>query len=189
MSVTPDPGLCTESINENYTIGTFHLYARPAGGLEIDIGNIQTGSFQVTPNILEHRRGIDNSLDAIFRIGTDYIINFTGDEISIANLGLLLNEDLVATAAGCKAPFTGSRCVKEYGIRLTHDFAGECPGDTLKTLTIIMWRAVILSDSTFNFDPGANTNFDSIIRALSCASVHPAEPYGYAEITEPCPAS
>lgn len=189
MPTTPNPAECTEAVNENYTIGTFELFIRPAGGSEVDIGNIQTGGFQVTPNIVEHRRGIDNSLDAIFKIGTDYLINFTADEITIANLGVMLNETLVSTAAGCKAPLTGSRCVEEYGVRLEHVFAGECPGDVLKVLSIIFWRAVILSDFTLNFDATTNAAFDSVIRALTCESAHPAEPYGYVEITEPCPPS
>lgn len=185
MSITtPDPALCTEATNPNYTIGTFRLYVRPEGGDEIEIGNIQTGSFEFAVNTVEHRRGTDNSLDAIFAIGKDYIINFTADEITSGNLSVLLNEDYVTVSGGCQVPFTGDRCVREYGVRLVHQF--PCAE---KTLTIIFWRAIILSPFTLSFDAGANANFGGIVRAMNCESAHPSNPYGYAFITEACPTS
>jgi hypothetical protein len=180
----PDPILCTETVNPNYTIGTFQLFVQPEGGSERDMGNIQTGSFQFTPNVVEHREGITNSLDALFKIGSDYIINATGDEVTADNFQILLNEDAVIEAGGCKIPLSGDRCVKTYGVRLVHAF--PCQD---KTLTITFWRAAILADVTFNFDPTANASFPFAIRSLSCASQHPTEPFGKIFITEPCPSS
>ncbi len=180
----PDPLLCTESLNPNYTIGTFQLFAQSEGGSEFNMGNIQTGSFQFTPNIVEHRRGIDNSLDALFKIGSDYIINATGDELTAQNIATLLNEDTITVAGGCKIPLQGDRCLRTYGIRLFHQF--PCAD---KTLEVIFWRAAILADVTFNFDSGANASFPFQIRALSCESIHPAEAFGTIVVTEPCPPS
>ncbi len=177
-----DPALCTESANPNYTIATFALYVTPSGEAEFNVGNIQTGGFQHTPNVFEHRRGIDNSLDMILRIGVDYMINFTADEITTANLAMMLNETPVPTAGGCRIPLTGDRCVTEYGARLVHVF--PC---ATKTLTIDIWRAVILGDFTLTFDPADVASFPGVIRALYCGSIHPSEPYGRIEIDEACP--
>ena len=127
MPLTPDPANCTEALNRNYTIGTFQLFIRPEGGSEIDVGNIQSGGFEFTPTIVEHRRGIDNNLDANFKIGSDFFINFTGDEITSQILSVLLNEDLVQVAGNCQIPLTGSKCVRDYGVRLEHEFSGSCP--------------------------------------------------------------
>jgi len=180
----PDPILCTETVNPNYTIGTFTLFLQPSGGVERSVGNIQTGSFQFTPQLFEHRRGIDNSLDDILNIGSDYIINATGDEITADNLGAFLNETPANAVDGCRIPLTGSRCVRYYGARLVHFF----PCQT-KSVEIILWRTIILADTTLNFDATANAAFPLLIRALSCASIHPAEPYGRITFSEACPAS
>lgn len=181
----PDPALCTEEVNPNYTIGTFDLYVLPEGGVtETLIGNITTGGFQFTPTIVEHRRGKDNSLDALFRIGSDYIINFTADEITIANLAIMLNEDTVSVAGGCQIPFTGGRCLPSYYVRLEHDF--PCQD---KSLNVVFWRAQILNDFTLGFDPGTPSSFPGVIRSLSCESIHAANPFGYLFISEDCPPS
>ena len=178
----PDPALCTEAVNPNYTAGTFTLYVTPEGEAEQNIGNINTGGFQFTPNMLEHRRGIDNSLDFIMLLGKDFFINFTADEITIGNMAIALNETPVPTASGCKIPLTGDRCVKEYGARLVHNYPCQ-----EKTMTITIWRAAILSDWTLAFDAGAFASYANQIRALYCGSAHPTEPYGKMEIDEPCP--
>jgi hypothetical protein len=181
----PNPGLCTEATNPNYTIGTFRLRVREEGAVsDFDVGNITTGNFEYTPNVVEHRRGIDNSLDALFRIGTDYTINFTGDEVTAENLAMLLNETMVNVAGGCQIPLTGSRCVKEFGVELTHDFPCQ-----ERSLVVTFWRAAILAAFTLNFEAGGNAAFTGAIRALDCSSVHPGAPYGTLFDTRPCPAS
>lgn len=180
----PNPALCTEAVNENYTIGTFYLYLQAENGIEFSVGNIQTGSFTFRPNIVEHRRGVDNSLDALFKVGSDYLINFTGDEITSRNIGTLLNEDPVNEAGGCKVPLTGSLCVRDYGARLLHTF--PCSG---KTLEVTFWRAAILAEFTLNFEQANVASFAGEIRALACSSIHPTEPYGKLVLLETCPAS
>jgi hypothetical protein len=181
----PNPALCTESIDQALTLGTFRLFIQAAGGTEQEVGNIETGSFQYTPNILEHRRGIDNSLDALFALGRDYIINFTTDAITAQNLAALLNEDPVNTIDGCKIPLTGNRCVRAYGARLLHLFPCESEG----TLEVIFWRAAILSEFTLNFEREAVATVQGVIKALNCASAHPTEPYGTVTLFGTCPAS
>jgi hypothetical protein len=184
MSVSLDPALCLESANPNYTIGTFELFVTLEGGTVIAIGNIATGNFTFTPNIVEHRRGIDNSLDAIFAIGKDYTINVTADEVTARNLSIFLNEDFVNVAAGCKVPFTGSRCTREYGIELVHDF----PCQT-KTLTIVFYRAVILGEFALEFTADGFATFTGAVRSLDCSSLHPSDPFGFGLITGLCPTS
>lgn len=182
MSVSLDPALCTEEANSNYTAGTFTLYVTPEGEAEQNIGNINSGGFQFTPNILDHRRGIDNSLDFRMLLGVDYMINFTADEITVGNLAIALNETPVPTASGCKIPLTGNRCVREYGARLVHNW--PCAE---KTMTIYIWRASILADWTLSFESGNFASYANTITALYCGSQHPTEPYGRVEIDEPCP--
>jgi hypothetical protein len=180
----PNPALCTEAIDQALTFGTFQLFIQTAGGAEQEVGNIAAGSFQYTPNILEHRRGIDNSLDAIFAIGRDYIINFTTDRTTAFVLSRLLNETPVNVAAGCKIPLTGSRCTTSYGARLLHYF----PCGT-QSLEITFWRAVILSEFTQEFQRETFAEVQGTIKALSCASAHPNEPYGQIIFSGTCPAS
>jgi hypothetical protein len=184
MSVSLDPVLCTEAANPNYTLGTFELLITPEGGVEFSLGNIASGNFTFTPNVIEHRRGIDNSRDAIFALGKDYTINITADEITARNLSVFLNEDLVTVAEGCKVPLVGERCTREYGVRLIHDF--PCQD---KTLTVVMWRAVILGEFVMEFSTDGFASFTGAVQALSCESFHPTEPYGYFLISEPCPSS
>ena len=181
----PSPDLCTETTNPNYTIGTFALRVRESGAAQdFSVGNITTGSFQFTPNILEHRRGVDNELDALFRIGSDYIINATADEITARNMAMVLNESYVTVGGGCEIPLQGERCVRTYGVELVHDFPCEA-----KTLTIFFWRAQILADTPFNFDTGANASFPIVIRALACDTAHPTQRFGKLVFNEPCPVS
>lgn len=179
-----DPSLCTEALDETLTLGTFRLFIQAAGGTEQEVGNIETGSFEYTPNIFEHRRGLDNSLDAQIALGRDYIINFTTDSITTRNLAVLLNEQTVNSVEGCEIPLTGSRCVIQYGVRLLHFF--PC-GD--KTLEIEFWRASILAPFTLNFERENPATLQGIIKSLNCESTHPTEPYGRITITETCPAS
>lgn len=180
----PDPAVCTDLVNPNYTINTFRLYLTPVGGPEIDMGNVQTGNFQVTHQTLEHRAGIDNSLDSVLRVGTDYYINATLDEITPDLLSVITNEDFVAVAEGCKIPLTGSNCAKIWGVRFNHAF----PCST-KNLNIYFWAANVLGDFPVNFDAGAVAAVPLVIRALKCDIAHPAEPYGYMVMTQPCPRS
>lgn len=181
----PNPAACSEATNPNYTIGTFVLRVREEGAAsDFSVGNISGGNFDFNPNTVEHRRGVDNSLDALFKIGSDYTINFTGDEITAQNLGMLLNETIVDIGGGCEVPLTGDRCVKEYGVELTHDF----PCQT-KSLTIVFWRAVILGQFALNFDATAPAAFTGAVRALDCTSAHPAKPYGRIFFSEACPVS
>jgi hypothetical protein len=180
----PDPALCTETANPNYTFGTGEIFLTPAGELEFSLGNVISVAFVFTPNLLEHRRGIDNSLDAIYAIGKDYTFNFTADEITSQNLGVLLNEDLVDFEGGCQVPFTGDRCTRNYGVRFVHEFPCED-----KTVTIVFWRAVILAELTLEFTQTGFAQFGSSIRALNCSSAHPTQPYGYLEVSGACPAS
>lgn len=184
MSVSLDPLLCVEESNANYTAGTFELLITPEGGVEFSLGNIASGNFTFTPNILEHRRGIDNSLDKRIALGKDYFINITADEITARNFAVFLNEDFFTVAEGCKVPLTGDRCVREYGVRLIHDF--PCLD---KTLTIVMWRASILGEFVTEFSGDGWASFTGSVQALSCASAHPTEPYGYILVSEACPAS
>lgn len=182
-----NPALCTESLEANITIGTFDLYIQAAGGSEQLVGNITTGSFQYTPNVLEHRDGKTNSLDAIFALGRDYIINFTTDDISARNLSVLLNESTVNAVDGCRIPLRGARCVDSYGVRLVHTF-NDCSGAEC-LLQIEFWRAAILSEFTLNFEPEAPATVSGIIRALKCTSNNPTEPYGRVTFCGTCPAS
>lgn len=179
-----DPALCTEALDESLTLGTFRLFIQAEGGSEQEVGNIETGSFQYTPNIFEHRRGLDNSLDAQIALGRDYTINFTTDAITVRNLAVLLNEPTVNDVDGCQIPLRGSRCVEQYGVRLLHFYpCGE------KTLEIEFWRAAILSEFTLNFERENPATIQGIIKALNCESAHPTEPYGRITITESCPDS
>lgn len=179
----PDPALCTESINENYTLGTFDLFLQAEGGTEFLVGNISAGSFDFTPTLVEHRTGKTNSLDAIFSSGKDYTIAFTGDELTARNLAALLNEDFFTVAEGCEIPLTGERCTRQYGVRLVHEF--PCQD---KSLEITFWRAALLADFSLNFGTEF-ASFTGSARALSCESAHPTQPYGKILISEPCPAS
>lgn len=180
-----NPATCTEEASPNYTIGTFDLYVQPSGATsETLVGNIQTGGFQFTPTIVEHRRGKDNSLDALFKIGSDYIINGTLDELNPFNLAMILNEDYVTVGGGCRINLTGGRCVKTYYARLEHTF----PCKT-KALSVVFWRAQILADTTVTFDPATPSNFPVVVKSLSCESQHPTNPFGYLFISEACPLS
>jgi hypothetical protein len=180
-----DPNQCTEVLDPNQTIGTFSLSVRQAGAASaFDVGNITTGGFQITPTVIDSRSGIDGSLLSIFRTGTDYTINFTANYITIRNLAMILNEDFGTVAGGCEIPLTGDRCVKEYGVLLSHDF--PCQG---KSLNIEFWRAAILVDTTVAFDLGAPNNFPGVFRALNCASAHPTRPFGRVFVSEACPIS
>jgi len=180
-----NPQQCSEVLDPNQTIGTFALSVRQAGAASaFDVGNITTGGFQVTPQIVESRSGVDGSLLTLFRTGTDYTINFTANTITAQNIAMFLNEDFDSVAGGCEVPLTGSRCVTEYGVLLSHDF--PCAS---KTLNIEFWRAAILIDTTLAFDPGTPTNFPGVFRALSCASAHPTRPFGRVFLSEPCPVS
>lgn len=181
----PDPALCTETVDPNATLGTFTLRAREFGSAtDFDIGNITVGGVQVTPTVVERRSGLDNSLLDLFKTGTDYFVNFTTDTITIRTLAMIFNEDLITVAGGCEFGLVGGRCVKTYGIELTHDFPCE-----EKTLTVEMWRAAVVVDATVAFDPTTPANFSGQFRALSCASAHPTQPFGRVFISEPCPVS
>jgi hypothetical protein len=182
-----DPALCTETLEASITLGTFDLYVQASGGAEQLVGNISTGSFQYTPQILEHRDGKTNSLDAILVTGRDYIINFTTDSITARNLAILLNEDTVNAVDGCRIPLSGARCVRTYGARLVHAF-NDCAG-TECLLQIEFWRAAILSEFTLNFEPDAPATVQGIIKALKCSSNNPSEPYGRVTFCGTCPAS
>lgn len=179
----PDPALCTEAVNSNYTFGTFDLYIQPEGGTEFLVGNISAGSFAFTPQLVEHRAGKTNSLDALFAIGKDYTINFTGDEITARNLAALLNEDAVTVAGTCEIPLTGERCTREYGARLVHEF--PCQD---KSVEITFWRAVILADFSLEFGTEF-ASFTGAIRSLICETAHPMQPYGKIVFSEVCPVS
>jgi hypothetical protein len=179
----PDPALCTEALNENYSVNTFDLYLTPPGEAEFLVGNISTGDFTFTPAILEHRLGKTGSLDAIIATSKDYTINFTGDELTSRNYAVLLNEDQVSVEGGCEIPFTGERCVRFYGVRLVHEF--PC---ATKYMEITFWRAAILNEFTTTF--GAEwLTFNGSARALSCESAHPTQPYGKWFFQQVCPTS
>lgn len=180
----PDPALCSETANPNYTFGTGELFIQPTGGIEFSLGNIENVQFVYTPNLLEHRRGIDNSLDAIFAVGKDYTLNFQADEITSRNLGVLLNEDTVQAGGDCEVPFTGDRCTRTYGVRFVHEMPCE-----EKTVAITFWRAVILAELTLEFTREGFATFGTSIRSLFCGSAHPTNPYGKLAISETCPAS
>ncbi|MDX1388212.1 MAG: hypothetical protein R3344_03430 [Acidobacteriota bacterium] len=185
VGAAPNPALCTETVNPNYTAGTFQLFLREEGAsAEFDVGNIDTGGFQFTPTVLEHRKGTNNSLDSIIRTGSDYTINFTAHEITARNLAAMLNESFVEVAGECQVKLTGSRCVPTYGVRLLHDFPCED-----KSMEIIFWRAAILVDFTLAFTRDSWAELPGAIRALDCSSQHATEPYGRVTFTEPCPAS
>lgn len=176
----PNPALCTETINPNYTFGTFDLYLQPANGDEFLVGNISSGNFNPATTILEHRLGKTNSLDAIFKQGQDYIINFTGDEITSQNLAALLNETQTTVAGGCEIPLVGERCIITYGARLVHNFPCQS-----KFMEITFWRAGILGDFELGFSEDF-ASFTGSLRALSCASAHPTQPYGKIFFSAPC---
>lgn len=176
----PNPALCTETINPNYTFGTFDLYLQPADGTEFLVGNISTGAFAFSPTLLEHRLGKTNSLDAIFANGKDYTINFTGDEITSQNLAAILNETQVTVAGGCEIPLVGERCIITYGARLVHNFPCQS-----KFMEITFWRAAILADSELGFSEDF-ASFTGSLRSLSCASAHPTQPYGKIFFSAPC---
>lgn len=166
----PDPALCTETLNPNYSVNTFDLYLQDPGGDEFLVGNITTGDFTFTPAILEHRLGKTGSLDAIIATSKDYAINFTGDELTSRNFAVLLNETQLTVAGGCEIPLIGDRCVLYYGVRLVHEF--PC---ATKYMEITFWRAAILSEFTLNFSTEWAT-FSGSAKALSCASAHPTQP-------------
>jgi hypothetical protein len=184
MPALLDPALCTETLDENYTVGTFDLYLTPSGGQEFLVGNIVAGSeFAFDVEVLEHRLGKTNALDAVLALSKDYTINFTTDSITARNLAALLNETAVTVSGECKIPLIGERCVTTYGVRLVHEF--PC---ATKSFEITFWRAQILAPFTMTF----GTEFAQIagsIRALSCESIHPAEPYGKIEFSQVCPTS
>jgi len=179
-----DPATCTEEVSPSYTIGTFRLFVQKEGATgETEIGDIQTGGFQFTPTVVEHRRGIDNSLDWLLKNGSDYIINATGDELTVFNVQTLLNEDTVPVSGGCRIPFTGGRCVPSYYVRLEHDF--PC---LAKSINVVFWRAQILADTTITFDRTTPSSFPIVIRSLHCGT-HPSNPFGYWFQSESCPPS
>jgi hypothetical protein len=180
----PNPAACTEAIDQALTLGTFRLYVQSENGVEQEVGNIVTGGFQHTPNVIQHRRGIDNSIDAQFVTGRDYIVNFTTDRISAFVMKTLLNEDAVNVDGGCEIPLQGSRCVREYGMRLLHFF--PC-GDEYAEITF--WRASILGDFTLNFEREEFATVQGTITALACESAHPNQIYGKVFFNDACPAS
>jgi hypothetical protein len=178
----PDPGLCSQELDPTLLANTFRLYLQKAGGVEFEVGNIESGDFVFTPELLEHRDGLTNSLDQILGVGFDYTINFTTDSITSLNLSTLLNEDVVNTVEGCKTPLTGNPCVRYYGVRLLK------PSPCLTTIyEITFWRAQILAEFTWNFARGEFSTIQGTIRAIKCEAAHPSEPYGQiVELTATC---
>lgn len=178
----PNPALCTESLEVNIKTGTFRLFLQEENGVEFEVGDIQEGDFTFTPQTIEHRRGLDNSLDGIFSIGKDYIINFTTHSLTTKNIAVLLNEPTVNTVDGCKVPFTGGTCVLTYGARMLIPF--QCND---KLIEITMWRAQILSEFTMSFTREDFASVTGSIKALDCSSVHPNEPFGqWVELNAAC---
>jgi len=169
----PDPALCTETLDLTIKTGTFRLFLQEAGLPEFEVGDIQEGDFTFTPQTIEHRRGLDNSIDGIFSIGKDYTINFTTNSLTTKNLAVLLNEPTVNIAEGCKIPLSGGTCVDQFGARMLIPF--QC-NDRLYEITF--WRAQILSEFTMTFSREDFAAITGSIRALDCSSAHPNEPFG-----------
>lgn len=179
----PDPADCTTAVDPGYTAGTFDLFMTPEGGDEFDVGTISTGAFNQEIELLEHRRGKDNALDFIIKLSTDYIVDFTADQLTARNIGMLLNEDPVTVGADCEIPLRADRCVKHYGMRLVHDF--PCAD---RSLEIWFWLAMIAEPFTVPFEPGAWSTLPGRIRSLFCPE-HPTQPFGKLVFSGVCPVS
>lgn len=138
-----------------------------AGWPEWWVGNIQVGSFSYVPTILEHRRGVDNSLDGVFTMGKDYTVTFTADELTGFNLAMVLSENTVLVGDGQGSniyiPLRGAKTFNEYGVKLIHVFP-----DNETKLIVEFWRAAIMQEFTLDFSRDSFAAFQGTIRALYC---------------------
>lgn len=186
MTVECQP--CTESVNQNYTLGTGELtVCLEADGIIRNLGNVSEVGFTATPEFVEHFRGSDGALDAIIPLRKDFTMNVTLDELTPINFALFLGGTLVNTAGGCKIPltgFTGQCAVSQAAVQFVH--TKRCSGETI---TINIWRAFLgAEESSLTFGEDI-ASLPISVRALPCDSLHPTEPYGNIEFTEECLAS
>lgn len=173
---------CTEEVNTNYTLHTGDAYICGPDGATRDLGNVQVGRFGFNPNVIEHRRGKDGSLDAIVPVSEDFQMELVLEELTPANVSFLLGQDMVNTANGCEIALDTPECGRDYAFQFVHTFPCEA-----KTLQIDFWRALILSPFTMEFGESL-LNYPLIVRALKCDSIHPSQPYGRMVFNVACPA-
>lgn len=177
---------CTEAINQNYTLRTGRVtVCLESDGVVRDLGDVQVVSFTTSPEFLEHFSGRTGALDAVIPLRKEYTINLTLNELTPANMALVVGGSMVVnTPSGCKIPLTGftGDCAPSTGaFQFVHDFA--C-GD--KSMTINLWRAVFAATETALEFGDTFVELPVSVRALPCDSLHPTEPYGNIEFSEEC---
>lgn len=176
---------CVEAANANYTLRTGTLtVCLESDGVVRDLGNVSELAFRFEPEFLEHFNGATGELDAKIPIRSRFYIDVTLEEITPANLAVLLGQTQTPnTPSGCIIPIRGPQgCASQTAsIEFVHTFA--C-GD--KTLTIRLWRAVIGAASTMTFGGDEFVNIPLTFEALSCESIHPDSPLGELEFSENC---
>lgn len=175
---------CTEELNDNYTLGTGDLYLCGADGITRSVGNVRLLDLVYTPNSVEHRRGKDGSFDAEIPLSEDFALVVTLDELTPQNLAWLFGQDLIHHTDGCEVPLSRVQCLREFAAQFIHTF--RC---ATKTLQIDIWRASIRPlETTISFGEEI-VNWPMTIRAKSCVSIHPSNPYGRLLFNETCPVS
>lgn len=183
MTVECQP--CVEAVNQNYTLGTGEMtVCLESDGIIRNLGNVSELTLTSTPETLEHFRGSDGALDAIIPLRKDFTLSATLDELTPTNFALFLGGTLVNTVNGCKIPltgFTGTCSVSTAAMQFIHTM--RCSG---RTVTINIWRAFFGSEETSITFGEEIANLPLAIRALSCASLHPDEPFGNVEFEESC---
>jgi hypothetical protein len=169
--------------NDAYTLHTGDLYICGPDGTTTSVGNVQVLAFNFRPNVVEHRKGKTGGLDALLPLTEDFELVVTVDEMNPFNWATALGVDVIETQGGCIVPFKRTECNRVYGIQFVHTF--PC-GD--RTLTIDIWRALIVAEVSVEFGE-TPASFQLTIRATECESSHPDAPYGQMTFNVACPTS
>lgn len=185
MSSSLDCHVCTETANENYTLHTGRLFAcRQGESAARDLGNIAELTFRFAPEFLEHFAGDTGQLDAKIPIRKRFYLDGTLEELTPANMALLIGESQVPnTPSGCIIPLRRFQSCDAAiaAVEFVHTF--PC-GD--KTVTIRFWRAAITTEAELTFGADSLVQIPLSFEALDCSSLHPDSPYGEIEFSEAC---
>lgn len=175
-------GLCQpcEAVNPYYTVNTGSLYLCGPDGVTRAIGNVKMLDFTFTPEVFEHVRGDDGSLDALIPISEDFRLVVTSDELTPQNLGYLLGQDVVQTVEGCEVAIDRP----DYNRRFAAQFVHAFPCSDL-VLQIDFWASLIVGNATMQFGESPLA-FPITIRATKCRSIHPTQPYGRLLFSQAC---
>jgi hypothetical protein len=168
---------CEEDLPD-YTIGTWRCYLTPAGGSEIEFGNVIISAVNSADEVFPSYAP-DSTDDTRYMVSfrNKAIVRVAIDEVNPRTLHIFFNTVATAISGGYRLDLTTVARKTVYKVRMVHEMACRVTAQ----LELILHRASIAQPVEMPWSAEANPSAEVEFHAMYCPGE--TQPFGYINVT------